>query len=85
LDIISDGVKSGTIDEADKQIIENIFEFNDLKADEVMIPRTEMVAINIADDDQSNIDSIIKSGHTLVRFMKILWIILSVCFTQKML
>lgn len=66
LDIISDGVKSGTIDEADKQIIENIFEFNDLKADEVMIPRTEMVAINIADDDQSNIDSIIKSGHTLV-------------------
>ncbi len=66
LDIISDGVKSGTIDEADKQIIENIFEFNDLKADEVMIPRTEMVAINIADDDQSNIESIIKSGHTLV-------------------
>lgn len=66
LDIISDGVKSGTIDEADKQIIENIFEFNDLKADEVMIPRTEMVAINIEDDDQMNIESIIKSGHTLV-------------------
>ena len=37
LDIISDGVKSGTIDEADQEIIENIFEFNDLKANEVML------------------------------------------------
>ena len=66
LDIISDGVKSGTIDEADQQIIENIFEFNDLKADEVMIPRTEMIAINLNEDDEKNIASIIKTGHTLV-------------------
>jgi putative hemolysin len=66
LDIISDGVKSGTIDEADQQIIENIFEFNDLKADEVMIPRTEMAAINLNDEDEKNIGLIIKTGHTLV-------------------
>ena len=66
LDIISDGVKSGTIDEADQQIIENIFEFNDLKADEVMIPRTEMISINLNEEDEKNITSIIKTGHTLV-------------------
>jgi putative hemolysin len=66
LDIISDGVKSGTIDEADQAIIENIFEFNDLKADEVMIPRTEMVAINLVDSDDKSIANIIKTGHTLV-------------------
>lgn len=66
LDIISDGVKSGTIDEADQQIIENIFEFNDLKADEVMIPRTEMIAISISEENEKSINSIIKSGHTLV-------------------
>ena len=66
LDVISDGVKSGTIDEADREIIENIFEFNDLKANEVMIPRTEMIAINLLDDDKKNIDSLIRSGHTLV-------------------
>jgi putative hemolysin len=66
LDIISDGVKSGTIDEADQEIIENIFEFNDLKADEVMIPRTEMVAINLIEEDEKNIASILKTGHTLV-------------------
>lgn len=66
LDIISDGVKSGTIDEADQQIIENIFEFNDLKADEVMIPRTEMIAISLKEENEKSISSIIKTGHTLV-------------------
>ncbi len=66
LDIISDGVKSGTIDEADQEIIENIFEFNDLKADEVMIPRTDMIAINMNDEHEKNISVIIKTGHTLV-------------------
>jgi putative hemolysin len=66
LDIISDGVKSGTIDEADQEIIENIFEFNDLKADEVMIPRTEMIAINLVEEEEKNIFSVIKTGHTLV-------------------
>lgn len=66
LDIISDGVKSGTIDEADQEIIENIFEFNDLKANEVMIPRTEMIAVKLNDDEEKSITDIIKSGHTLV-------------------
>lgn len=66
LDIISDGVKSGTIDEADREIIENIFEFNDLKADEVMIPRTEMIAVDLNDDYQKNIDLIVRTGHTLL-------------------
>jgi putative hemolysin len=66
LDIISDGVKSGTIDEADQAIIENIFEFNDLKADEVMIPRTEMVAINLDDNDDKSLSEIFKTGHTLI-------------------
>lgn len=66
LDIISDGVKSGTLDETEQQIIENVFEFTDLKANEVMIPRTEMIAINIDDDFESNIKKIIQTGHTLI-------------------
>ncbi len=66
LDIISDGVKSGTIDEEDKKIIENIFEFNDLKANEVMIPRTEMIAINLLDDQDSNVEKIIKNEQQFI-------------------
>ncbi|WP_337865440.1 hemolysin family protein [Ignavibacterium sp.] len=66
LDIISDGVKSGTLDETEQKIIENVFEFTDLKANEVMIPRTEMIAINIEDDIGLNIKKIIQTGHTLI-------------------
>ncbi len=66
LDIISEGVKSGTLDESEQEIIENIFEFTDLRANEVMVPRTEMVAIDILESDVNNIAEIIKSGHSLV-------------------
>ncbi len=52
LDIISDGVKSGAIDETEQEIIENILEFNDLKSDEVMIPRTEMIAVDLTEEKE---------------------------------
>ncbi len=66
LDIISDGVKSGAIDESEQEIIENILEFNDLKADEVMVPRTEMIAIDLRDDIDLNFKEIMDTGHSLV-------------------
>jgi magnesium and cobalt exporter, CNNM family len=66
LDIISDGVKSGAIDESEQEIIENILEFNDLKADEVMIPRTEMIAVDLRDGIDLNFKEILKTGHSLV-------------------
>jgi putative hemolysin len=64
--LISEGVKSGSINETEKEIIENVFEFNDLRANEVMIPRTEMTAVDINDDEKANVKEIIKSGHSLV-------------------
>lgn len=64
--LISEGVKSGAIDEAEHQIIENVFEFTDLKANEVMIPRTEMVAIELTDDNDAMVKEIFQTGHTLV-------------------
>ena len=66
LDIISDGVKSGAIDEKEEKIIKNIIEFNDLKAGEVMVPRTEMISININETDENLLRSIIIKGHTLI-------------------
>ncbi|MFB3058061.1 MAG: hemolysin family protein [Ignavibacteriaceae bacterium] len=66
LDIISDGVKSGAIDETEQEIIENILEFNDLKSNEVMIPRTEMVAVDLTEEKEVILKEIIKTGHSLV-------------------
>lgn len=66
LGLISDGVESGTIDEKEGEIIANVFEFNDLKANEVMIPRTEMVAIDSAEDQEIIISKVMKTGHSLI-------------------
>jgi len=66
LGIISDGVKSGTIDETEQEIIENIFEFNDLKANEVMVPRTEMIAIDLDEERDMIIKDILRTGHSLI-------------------
>ncbi len=66
LDIISDGVKSGAIDETEQEIIENILEFNDLKSNEVMIPRTDMIAVDLTEEKEVILKEIIKTGHSLV-------------------
>ena len=64
--IISEGVKTGAIDETEHQIIENIFEFNDLKANEVMVPRTEVVAVELLDDASQIAEDILKTNHSLI-------------------
>ncbi len=64
--IISEGVKTGAIDETEHEIIENIFEFNDLRANEVMIPRTEMIAIEMIEDTDVLIKEIVKINHSLI-------------------
>ena len=66
LDIIADGVKSGAIDEKEEEIIKNIIEFNDLKAGEVMVPRTEMISIDINETNEDLLRNIILKGHTLI-------------------
>lgn len=66
LDIISDGVKSGVIDETEEEIIKNILEFNDLKSNEVMIPRTEMIAVDLNEEKENIVKEIMKTGHSLV-------------------
>ncbi len=64
--IISDSVESGTLNETEKKIIENIFEFNDLRANEVMIPRTEMIALELTESEHEITDEVIKTGHSLI-------------------
>jgi putative hemolysin len=68
--IISEGVKSGALDQNEKEIIENLFEFNDLRANEVMIPRTEMVALDLTDNQEEMNTEIMKSNHSIIPVYK---------------
>ncbi len=68
--IISEGVKSGALDQNEKEIIENLFEFNDLRANEVMIPRTDMVALDLTDNQEEMNAEIMKSNHSIIPVYK---------------
>ena len=54
--MIDEGKEKGTIEEDEKEMINNIFEFNDISASEVMTHRKDVYAIEI----NSSIDNIIK-------------------------
>jgi magnesium and cobalt exporter, CNNM family len=63
---ISEGVETGAIDKTEKEIIENVFEFNDLRAFEVMVPRTDMVAIELTEDILRIKKEILNTRHSLI-------------------
>ena len=54
--MIDEGEEKGTIEEEEKEMLHNIFEFNDINVAEVMTPRTDVYAIEI----HSKIEDIIE-------------------------
>lgn len=59
LALASNAVDDGTIDEDELELIDNIFTFGDLCVNDVMIPRVDVVMINI-EDNLKTIEKIIK-------------------------
>jgi len=56
----------GVLDEEEQQMIENVLELSDSTADEIMTPRTDIVAIEVNSDLQKILETIITAGHTRV-------------------
>ena len=48
--MIDEGEEKGTIDQEEKELLNNVFEFNDTVASEIMTPRTDIFAIEISED-----------------------------------
>ena len=48
--MIDEGEEKGTIEKEQKQLLNNVFQFNDIVVSEIMTPRTDMYAIDIKDD-----------------------------------
>jgi len=57
--ILSESYQSGEINKSELTYVNNVFDFNNRIAKEIMVPRTEMVSISI-DDHPENIISLIK-------------------------
>lgn len=60
--------EEGEIKEEEKELIENIFEFDDTSVSEVMRPRADMFVVDI--DEDLNLGQILKSGFTRIPVIK---------------
>ena len=56
--------EEGGIEEDEKELIENIFEFDDTSATEIMTPRADMYVISV--DEDLNLEEVIRSGYTRI-------------------
>jgi putative hemolysin len=56
----------GTFDEEEQEMIENVLELSESCADEIMTPRTDLVAIEVASDLPTVLEAIKKAGHSRI-------------------
>jgi CBS domain containing-hemolysin-like protein len=56
--------EEGEIKEEERELIHNIFEFDDTNAYEIMTPRADMFVIDV--DDELRVDEIVKSGFSRI-------------------
>lgn len=60
--MVEEGEESGAIESSEKELIENIFEFNNTTAEDVMVHRTDMVMISLQDTEEAIVETIHTSG-----------------------
>ncbi len=56
----------GAVDEEEQEMIENVLELSDRTADEIMTPRTDLVAIDVNAGLPAVLDAIRKAGHSRI-------------------
>lgn len=64
--MLQTGRESGVFNKIEQDMITSIFLFDDKKAREIMVPRQGIVAININEPLDQNLDEILKSRHTRI-------------------
>ena len=62
LAMVEEGEESGSIEAIEKEMIENVFEFNNSCAEDLMIHRTDMVSLGVEDSDERILQAIRESG-----------------------
>ncbi len=62
--MVDAGEEDGNIEATEKEMIENIFEFNNTTATDVMVHRTEMTAIDVEESNQSILTIIEETGFS---------------------
>lgn len=66
LSLVEEGQEKGVIGDSTKSIIENVFDFDDTVASEIMTHRTEMTAIEDTAELSRIVDTAIESGYSRI-------------------
>ena len=64
--LVTASQEAGVIEEREEQMLHRVFGFADLTAGQVMVPRTELVAVAEATPREALIDAIARGGYTRV-------------------
>jgi CBS domain containing-hemolysin-like protein len=62
--LVNESHKSGHIDQTEFALVDNVFEFSETLAREIMIPRIDMVCLYTSNTHQENLDTIRSERHT---------------------
>lgn len=66
LDAVSEGELHGAVDEEEKEMIESVIELSETRVEEIMTPRTDMVAV-AAESDRAAVCELIRTeGHSRI-------------------
>lgn len=68
--LVTLGHEEGFIAESEREMIDSIFEFDDTVVREVMIPRIDMIAVDIKQDMEAFIKLIVEAGHSRIPVYK---------------
>ena len=60
--MVEEGEESGAIQSAEKELIENVFEFDTMTARDVMVHRTDMVTLSLDEEEADILNTIRQSG-----------------------
>lgn len=66
LSLVEEGQEKGLIENDTKDIIENVFDFDDTVAYEIMTHRRDMTSLEDTDDLETVVDVAIRSGHSRI-------------------
>lgn len=56
----------GVVDEEELEMIENVLDFSETTAGEIITPRIELIALNVDSELQTVLDTIIQAGHSRI-------------------
>jgi CBS domain containing-hemolysin-like protein len=66
LRVVSEGERHGAVDEEEKEMIESVIELGDTRVEEIMTPRTEIVAIPKEMNLDDVLETIREKGHSRI-------------------